>query len=507
MNKILEQQKAIGRFIAELRKRQHITQKDFAKLLNTSQSAIARMEKGEQNLSTEMLLKISSILDKNIISLSRGTISYQVEGGHKLSGTITTNTSKNGAVALLFASLLNKNTTILKKVPRIEEVYRIIEVLTSIGVSIKWDDNDLIIDPPKKIKLKSINKESALKTRSAILLLGSLSHILEEYEIPYPGGCKLGTRTLSPHTLSLKKLGLKIEREPGIYRVKANKKKATEIVMYEASDVAVENALLAAATTEGTTIIRKTSANYQVQETCLFLRQLGIEIEGIGTSTLTIKGKKDINIPVTYTLAEDPIESMMFITAAIMTQSSITIKRCPIEFLELELLKLEKMGFKYKIVKSYTAHNQYTRLVDIKTYPSKLKALSDKIHAQPYPGINMDNLPFFAPIATQAIGETLIHDWVYENRALYYAELNKLGAQVTLADPHRAFIKGPTELHPAEIVAPPALRPAAIILIAMLAAKGTSILRDVYTINRGYEDICPRLNSIGAKISIKQSID
>lgn len=507
MSKVSNQQKEIGQFITELRKQRQITQAEFAKRLNTSQSAIARMEKGEQNFSTEMLLKISTVLDQNIISLSKGTISYEVEGGRKLSGEITTNTSKNGAVSLLFASLLNDSPTILRKVPQIEEVHRIIEVLSSLGVAIKWEGSDLTITPPKRLKLEKLNIEAARRTRSAILLMGALSHKFHEYDVPYPGGCVLGARTVTPHAYALERLGLKIFPGQGQYMVHCKSKKAAEIVMYETSDMAAVNAILAAATTPGTTVIRKASANYQVQEVCLFLKDLGVEIEGIGTSILTVKGLKSISRPVAYTLSEDPIESMLFITAAIVTKSKITVKRCPVDFLELELLKLEKMGFKYSFVKRYKAVNGFTNLADIRTEPSNLHALPDKVHSLPYPGINADNLPFFVPIATQAIGETLIHDWMYENRAIYYAELNKLGANVTIADPHRAYIKGPTEFKPAEIVAPPALRPAAIILIAMLAAKGTSVLRNVYTINRGYEHICPRLNQLGAKIKVRQGIN
>src|SRR5438105_362682 len=139
-------------------------------------------------------------------------------------------------------------------------------------------------------------------------------------------------------------------------------------------------------------------------------------------------------------------------------------------FLQLELLKLEKMGFRYSITKRYKSHNGITNLADIQTFPSKLTALEEKIHPlTSSAGINIDNLPFFVPIATQARGTTLIHDWVYENRAIYYMELNKLRANIILADPHRVFIEGPTELRGAEVICPPALRPAAIILIAMLA--------------------------------------
>ena len=164
------------------------------------------------------------------------------------------------------------------------------------------------------------------------------------------------------------------------------------------------------------------------------------------------------------------------------------------------------MGLKYKLSKNYFAKNGRTLLVDITVFPSKLEAPKDKIHAQPYPGINADNLPFFVPIATQATGTTMIHDWMWENRAIYFTELNRLGANIALADPHRIFIQGPTPLKGTQMVCPPALRPAMIIMIAMLGASGKSILRNVYSINRGYENIAERLNSIGAKIKLLNEI-
>jgi UDP-N-acetylglucosamine 1-carboxyvinyltransferase len=191
---------------------------------------------------------------------------------------------------------------------------------------------------------------------------------------------------------------------------------------------------------------------------------------------------------------------MFFLAAAIVTNSELSITRCPIDFLELELLKLSKMGFKYTQSDPYLSANGLTRLVDIVTKPSKLTALDEKIYARPYPGLNIDNLPFFAVIATQAEGQTLIHDWVYEKRAIYFTELDKLGADTMLADPHRIFITGPTKLHANEMVCPPALRPATILLIGMLGAKGTSVLRNIYSINRGYENLVERLQSLGADV-------
>jgi UDP-N-acetylglucosamine 1-carboxyvinyltransferase len=178
----------------------------------------------------------------------------------------------------------------------------------------------------------------------------------------------------------------------------------------------------------------------------------------------------------------------------------------PIEFLEIELALLEEMGFRYERSEEYVAANKKTRLVDLHTLASTLHSPIDKIHPMPFPGLNIDNLPFFAVIAAVAEGQTLLHDWVYENRAIYLTDLTKLGASVKLLDPHRVMIEGPTRWRGAEVVCPPALRPAVVILLAMLASRGTSVLRSVYVINRGYEDLATRLNDLGASIETFRDI-
>ncbi len=502
MKTSIKDQQRIGQFISEVRELKGFTQSSFAKALKTSQSAVARMEKGQQNLTTEMLAKISGVLNQEIITLADKSVNFKIEGGHALSGKVSVKSSKNAAVALLCASLLNEGKTILKNSPKIEEVFRVIEVLTSLGVSVKWRGDDLEIIPPNKIKIEHIDKEAAVKTRSILMLLGPLAHLLPNFKLPLAGGCKLGARTVRPHLYALEKMGININTHHDHYSVSAPKLKAAEIVLYETGDTVTENAIMAASKLNGVTTVKLASANYMVQDLCYFLQSLGVKIDGIGTSTLTIRGKPHINHRAVFYLSEDPIEAMLFLSLAATTNSAIVIERCPMDFLQLELLKLEKMGFKYKILKRYKSYNGITNLVDLKTFPSELKALEEKIHPLPFPGLNIDNLPFFVPIASQAKGTTLIHDWVYENRAIYYMELNKLRANIILADPHRVYVEGPTELRGAEIICPPALRPAAIILIAMLAAKGTSILRNVYSINRGYENLVARLKSLGAKIEM-----
>ena len=420
-----------------------------------------------------------------------------------MSGSIKTNFSKNGSVGLLCASLLNKGVTTLHGIARIEEVNRVIEILESIGVKISWlEKNTVKIVPPKFFKLENINIESAVKTRSIVMLMGPLIHFLPSFSLPHAQGCTLGKRTIAAHTYALEELGVKIKTTSQNYEITAKKLKPAEIVMYESGDTACENILSAAALIPGDTVISFASANYMVQEICFFLETLGVKIDGIGTSTLTVHGVSEINKNVEYWNSEDPIESMMFISACIVTDSKLTITRCPIDFLSLELEKLKRMNLKYKILKRYYSFNGRTKLADIEIFQSKLAALPDKIHSNPYPGINIDNLPFFVPIAIRAKGQTMIHDWVYENRAIYFAELNRLGANITLADPHRVYIQGGTPLKAAQVVCPPALRPSMIILISMLAAPGVSILRNVYMINRGYEEIAERLNSIGADIKI-----
>ncbi|MQW75188.1 UDP-N-acetylglucosamine 1-carboxyvinyltransferase [Nocardioides sp. dk4132] len=494
----------IGNLIRDARKHRGLTQTQLAELLATSQSAINRIEKGHQNLSLEMLARIGAALDSEIVAVGAGPVHLRVTGPTTLSGTIDVKTSKNAGVALLCASLLNRGRTVLRKVARIEEVNRLLEVLSSLGVATRWlnDDNDLEIIPPRDLDLSRIDEAAARRTRSVIMFLGPLLHRAADFELPYAGGCNLGTRTVEPHMSALRPFGLEVKASDGMYHAQVNRNvvPTRPIVLTERGDTVTENALMAAALHPGTTVIRNASSNYMVQDLCFYLQRLGVTVEGIGTTTLTVTGREVIDVDVDYAPSEDPIEAMSLLAAAIVTQSEITIQRVPIEFLEIELALLEEMGLRYESSPEYVARNGHTRLIDITTKPSTLHAPLDKIHPMPFPGLNIDNLPFFAVIAAVAEGQTLLHDWVYENRAIYLTDLNKLGGNVKLLDPHRVMIEGPTSFTGTELVCPPALRPAVVILLAMLASKGTSVLRSTYVIHRGYEDLAQRLNLLGAQI-------
>ncbi len=322
------------------------------------------------------------------IKVKKETDDFKIIGGRKLSGTIQTNTSKNGALGLFCASLLNKQVTILHGIPRIEEISRIIEIFESIGVKVEWiKQNSVKITPPKRFNLKNISKNPTTHIRSVLMMIGALIHFEKEFKMPHAGGCKMGQRTIAAHRYGLESLGINIVTKESYYKITRKKLRPNDIVLYEASDTATENLLMAGALIPGITTLRFTPPNYQVQEVCFFLEKCGVKIDGIGTSTLDVHGIKEINKPIEYHNSEDPTESMMFIAGAVVTDSTLSITRCPIDFLSLELLKLEKMGLRYKKSKIYLAKNNHTRLCDITVYPSKLTALYDKIHASAYPGI------------------------------------------------------------------------------------------------------------------------
>lgn len=503
-------QQLVGETIERLRIKKGWTQEDLAKAVGSSQSAIHRIEKGGQNVSLLMINKLSRALGNQILSVNdSASQSFRINGGKELSGEITINTSKNAAVGLLCASLLNDGSTMLHNVARIEEVFRIVEALESIGVKCYWRNRrqDLEIISPHELKIEEMDVEAARRTRSIIMFLGPLLHRQKKFRIPYAGGCSLGIRTVEPHLKALESFGLKVDAETncGFYEIEVDQEilrssKERYIVLTERGDTVTENVLMAAAMTPGKTTIVGASPNYMVQDVCYFLEQLGVKISGVGTTRLVVQGKARFNRDVDYYISEDPIEAMSFVAAALVTNSKITIRRAPIEFLELELEVLKNMNAKFEKSKEYISANGRTRLVDLVIEKSKLKAPIDKVHPMPFPGLNIDNLPFFSVIAAVAEGRTLIHDWVFENRAVYITELTNLNVKVELLDAHRVYIEGPTNWRSAELVAPQALRPAVVILIGMLAAPGTSILRNIYPINRGYQDFAARLRKLGADI-------
>jgi UDP-N-acetylglucosamine 1-carboxyvinyltransferase len=384
---------------------------------------------------------------------------------------------------------------------QVDEVIKLVKLFETIGVKCRWEgENYLEIDASGRLQMDKIDKKLCSAMRISLLFFGALAAREKSYKVYKSGGCKLGARSVRPHTLALEKFGVDVESKSEYYEVQNAPLKAAYVVMYESGDTTTENAVMAAVLAPGYTTIKMASANYQIQDLCHFLIKAGAKIKGVGTTTLQIEGVKELKAVKNYEIIPDPVDAMAWIALALTTHSAITVKNCALEFLELELEKLRVMGQKFRLINLRKQGTGKFDVADIVLEPSKLIALPDKVYGRPFPGLNIDNLPFFVPISTQAKGKTMVHDWAYENRALYGLEFQKLGANVMLMDPHRLLVEGPAKLVGGEAVCPPAIRPGMAILIAMIAAKGNSILRNVSPIERAYEHLIDRLRGLGVKI-------
>jgi len=446
--------------------------------------------------------------------MAHTALQWKVKGGHQLLGTITAKGSKNSALAIVSAALLTPGPVILTQIPRISDVCDLVSVLRSAGSSVVWlDDNTLEIQRPPILDFDSLDIEASRRTRAVVLLVAALVRDHDDFILPLPGGCSLGDRSLGPHIDVLEQLGLEVDYHADGLRVSRSQvsRLNTTVTLLESGDTVTENAVLIAVAMKRQRVqICNASCNYMVQDLCLFLQRTGsVSIEGIGSACLTISYQEtEAPRPLIYSILEDPIEAFFFIAAAIVTRSCLQIKRVPVDFISLELRLLQKMGVSIERFRQYPAANGATTLCDLEVSAQgrSLIALQQKIHPNVYPfGVNVDCLPTFGPIAALCEGETLLHDWMYEKRASYFALLECFGARVELLDPHRACIYGSTDLKSADCPLPPALRPASMVLLAALATPGVSSLHEVGVLSRGYEDLVGRLRSLGALIDDQNS--
>ncbi|KAM0704734.1 hypothetical protein Q7P35_007520 [Cladosporium inversicolor] len=386
-----------------------------------------------------------------------------------------------------------------------------VSILRSMGAQATWEDNKtLSLQRPPILDVESLDVQAAQRTRAVVLLVAGLAIDHADLMIPLPGGCDLGDRSLEPHIDALEQLGLEVSHQSNGLRVHRADESASEttITLLESGDTVTENAILiAVALNRGVVRISNASCNYMVQDLCSFLQQMpGVSIEGLGSPQLTIRRCEPRTPgPITYSILPDPIEAFFFIAAAVVTRSCLRVLSVPVTFIALELRLLQKMGLMVRTGPQYASASGVTVLCDLEILADRhpLNAMDLKIHPNIYPfGVNVDNLPAFGPIAAVSEGQTLLHDWMYEQRAPYFALLRGFGVQVELPDKHRACVHGRTELRAADCRLPPALRPASMILLAALAAPGVSYLSNVNVISRGYEDLVRRLRSIQARVEV-----
>lgn len=411
---------------------------------------------------------------------------FEINGGKELSGRITVCGSKNAATPILAATLLTKETSVIHNVPRIEDVFRMLEILESMGVVVEWRGEHTLAVTPGIYDVTKLDQSLVKKLRSSILLLGSLSATQTSFFLSQPGGCVIGARPVDTHMDALRKLGVEVERTDKGYAIDATHRQVTKVVLRESSVTATENVLMLAAALPDVTTIKLAACEPHVEDLCRFLITLGAKIDGVGTTTLRVEGSAFLH-GAEHTLIPDANEAATFLILGAATGSTITVVNAREEHLDAVLEKLREFGVDFKLEEN-----------EITLIPTKLHAVM-KVDTRVYPGIPTDVQAPFGILATQAEGETLIHDPLFEGRFNYVQELEKMGGKAKVLNPHQVIVSGKTELKGTRIKSFD-LRAGAALIIAALCAEGRTVIEEIYQVDRGYEKIEERLQSIGADI-------
>ncbi len=413
---------------------------------------------------------------------------FIINGGKPLEGKIDVMGSKNAATPILSACLLTKEECIIDNIPLITDVLKMIEILESMGVETEWvKERQLKVKAGDNVDPEKMNFTMVGKMRSSILLIGSLLARFKKFKIKHPGGCIIGARPIGIHFDALEALGAKITQDENFYYFEADQLIGKTIVLREFSVTATENLMMAATLAEGTTTIKIAAIEPHIQDLARFLIKMGAKIKGLGVHTIQIDGVKKLR-GAEHKIIPDPIEAGTFAIAAAATKGNVEINNVNLHELDLVLEKLKEIGVNFEI--------KNNKLMIKPT--NKFNAVN-KIETRTYPGIPTDLQAPLAILATQAEGTTLVHDTMYEGRFAYINELNKMGANAIICDPHRALITGPTPLYGQNITSFD-LRAGATLIIAALLAEGQSVIEKVDQVDRGYERIEERLRELGADI-------
>jgi len=413
---------------------------------------------------------------------------FIIHGGKPLKGEIEVSGCKNAATPILAATLLTDKPCTISNLPLVDDVLKMIEILKGMGAKIQWFGKRKIKIQNKNINPQKLNQKLVCQMRSSVLLIGPMLARFGEIKIAQPGGCIIGARPIDTHLDAFRKMGVQVEKGFDFYRLIAkNKLIGSEIILKEFSVTATENILMAASLAKGKTIIKIAAIEPHVQNLCRFLKKMGVKIQGVGTHILKISGQKKLK-GAEHFLIYDAVEAGTYMIIAAATKGRVKIKNVPIESLDLVLEQFRRMEIPFKIIKKDTIE-----IEDIKKLSAK------KVQCLPYPGIPTDLQSAFGVLATQASGSTLIHDPLYEGRLKYLEELNKMGADIVVCDPHRAIINGPTKLYGVELGTID-LRGGASLILAGLIAEGRTIIKNIEQIDRGYEKIEEKLQKLGADI-------
>lgn len=411
---------------------------------------------------------------------------YIIEGGHKLSGSITLSGNKNATFPCIAASLLTSEEVTLENIPEILDVEVMTKILGELGVKTQLSDKTLKIEASKIVTTK-LPEELTTRLRGSVVLAGALLSRMGQVEFAHPGGDVIGQRSIDVHLEGFVGLGYQVKRSDRKYLVKKDRSLTEKRVFLEVPSVTgTENLILASVLNKGTTSLRNCAQEPHIVDLCRMLSKMGAKIDGIGSSNLQITGVDKLN-GVEYHIGSDEISFGTYAAAAAVTRGKVLIKNCQNLDCEPIIKILEKIGVEFKISQTEieVSANQLTCLPILTTGF--------------WPGFPTDLMSVMIVLATQARGVSLLRDWVYESRMFFVDKLIAMGANITIADPHRVVVYGPTNLKARNLESPD-IRAGMALVLASLVAEGKSTIGNAELIERGYENVVENLTALGAKI-------
>ena len=421
--------------------------------------------------------------------------SFCIEGGVPLHGEVTPSGNKNAALPLLCAAILTEEPVILHNIPMIRDVIAMRKLIESLGVTFEELDNHTWKIQAKTVEPAKLDPAMCKRVRASILLAGPMCARCGGLHLPPPGGDVIGRRRVDTHILALVKLGVDAYYDREFHFKVKERMRGCNILMDEASVTATENAIMAAVTAEGTTVLRNAASEPHIQELCHLLNKMGAKISNIGANVITIEGVDSLH-GAEFTIGPDYLEVVSYIGAAAMTHGEITIRNAGNEYLDMVSLVFNRMGVHWESVGNDILVPSDQRL----SVEPDLGGAIPEISVLPWPGFPSDLMSIAIVMATQVQGSILFHDWMYPSRMYFTDKLVGMGAQIVLCDPHRCIVQGPTKLY-AENLESPDIRAGMALLLATLTAPGKSTVRNIGQIERGYERVDEKLAALGARIS------
>jgi len=418
---------------------------------------------------------------------------FIIEGGVALNGEVTPAGNKNAALPLVAACLLTDEPIVLHNVPQIEDVRVMRSLIESLGAQIEDLNASSWRIQARDLRLADLSSELCRRIRASILIAGPMAARIGAFKLPPPGGDVIGRRRLDTHILAMRALGVDVEYDRG-FTFQADGLRGADFLMDEASVTATENAIMAAVTAKGDTVIRNAASEPHVQELCYFLNSLGAQIEEIGSNTLHIHGVTGLH-GGEFTIGPDYLEVISFVGAAVVTHGSVRVKNADVKNLQMIEHVFERLGVRWQVEGDdlIVPADQELKIVP------DLDGAIPEIKTNVWPAFPTDLISLAITVATQARGSVMFHDWMFSGRMYFTDKLVGMGAKIILCDPYRCLIQGPNQLY-GENLESPDIRAGMSMLLAALAAKGQSTVRNISQIERGYQDVDKKLLALGAKI-------